>query len=232
MKQIAINNNEIKTLNESYHFELNSIYVSVPKTGSTTMRCQVGHGGKPWIHEPHLTLHQLKSLLYPYVFLLNIGQNHGFPNNNNVTDKEVFDFSEELFNKMFKFGAVRNPWARTYSLYTRDGGERKETFSEFVKNVSYASDTCVYPFKTKSQLEWFTDHDGNILADYIFKIEELDSAAKDVEELTNGKIQIKPWWHMNKVNEIDAYKKVYSDEDKKIIGKVFERDIDHFKYTF
>ena len=228
-------------LNECVHFEQNWIYVAVPKTGSTTVRLQIPNDGKSYLPNPHLSLHQIKNLIYPYLLKCNLGTNGNVPTREeHPTDKQLYEFALEKFEKMFKFGSVRNPWARTYSLYTRKESMRtihqrdekeKISFSEFVERIKFASDTCIHPLKMESQLEWFTDHDGNVLADYIYKLEEFDNAIDIIREETNGLINLKSFTR-NKVNEPYKYRDVYSDKDKKIIAKLFEKDIDFFKYSF
>lgn len=227
---------ECKNINEAINFELNCIFVAVPKTGTTSVRTQISSCGDYLVKNPHLTLNQLKQLIYPFLLKCNLRSNFTFPTDKDFpTDKQIFDFSEIIFKKMYKFGSVRNPWSRVYSLYTRREALQCEpimSFSEFVNQIYLASDTCLHPFKTESQLDWFTDYDGNVIADYIYKIENLNDAISTITEQTNGKIVLQNR-HLNRVNMISTrYQEVYSDRDKKIVERLFEKDIDYFKYTF
>ena len=101
----------------------------------------------------------------------------------------------------------------------------------FIDRLSFSSDTCIHPLKTKCQLDWFEDREGKIIADYIYKVEEIDKAITRIKEETDGKICIKNQY-LNRVNKADKYKEVYSDYNKKVVEKLFEKDIDYFKYTF
>ncbi len=135
---------------------------------------------------------------------------------------------------MFKFGSVRNPWARVYSLYTRSEAIQCKsvmTFSVFVEKIRFASDTCLHPLRTRNQLDWFIDSDGNILTDYIYRLEDINQAIKDIEDLTSGGIILQKK-RLNVNNRPYDYRDIYGEKERIIVGKLFEKDIDYFKYDF
>lgn len=146
------------------------------------------------IDNPHLSLAQIQSILYPYILKCNLGRNCNFPTPRELaTDQEVRMHAIELFSTMLKFGSVRNPWARMFSIYRRKEGVQvssRISFSEFLNNIQYASDTCLHPLKMRSKLDWFRDEKGKIAMDYIFKLEEIEKAIKQIEEMSNGRITI------------------------------------------
>lgn len=227
--------NEFNSINEAINIRLNCIFVAIPKTGTTSIRDQLASKGKNFISNPHLTLNQLRDIIYPYLLRCNLGTNSSYPTADfHSSDEDLWISSQKMFNGMYKFGSVRNPWARIYSLYTRKEGlgcKEKMSFSMFVDRLSFSSDTCIHPLKTKCQLDWFEDREGKIIADYIYKVEEIDKAITRIKEETDGKICIKNQY-LNRVNKADKYKEVYSDHNKKVVAKLFEKDIDYFKYTF
>ena len=226
---------DFNSINEAINFPLNCIFVAIPKTGTTSIRDQVASRGNHFIKNPHLTLNQLRDIIYPYLLTCNLGTNSSYPTTNfHPSDEDIFNASKKLFNEMYKFGSVRNPWARVYSLYTREEGvesKNKMSFASFIDRLSYSSDTCIHPLRTKCQLDWFEDREGNVIADYIYKVEEMDEAVVKIREQTDGKISIRKK-HLNRVNTPDKYKEIYSGYDKKVVEKLFEKDIDYFKYTF
>jgi hypothetical protein len=78
------------------------------------------------------------------------------------------------FETYFKFGFVRNPWDRIVSLYERkEVGQLRDkmTFEQFVDWIQYSSATCIHSAPHRYQLDWFVDHNGNVLADFIGKFE-------------------------------------------------------------
>ena len=187
------------------------------------------------IDNPHLTISQIQSIFYPYFLKCSLGRNDHFPMSSDVSsDSNVRENSRELFSKLFKFGSVRNPWARVFSLYRRNEGVQVSSqfsFSEFVGAIRCASETCVHPLKTMSQLDWFRDENGVVVMDYIFKLEEIGKACEEILELTGGRVKIEN--QRRNVNPIRAsYKDAYSLQDRKLIDKLFQEEIDFFKYVF
>ena len=187
------------------------------------------------IDNQHLTIAQIQSIFYPYFLKCNLGRNDNFPVSGEVeSDARVREKSRELFSKMFKFGSVRNPWARTFSLYRRKEGiqvSSQISFSEFVGAICCASETCVHPLKTMSQLDWFRDENGMVAMDYIFKLEEIGKACEEIRERTGGRVSLKN--QRKNVNPIKAsYKDAYTLKDRKIIEKLFQEEIDFFEYIF
>ena len=172
---IFLDHPRYKSLNENINFNKNFIYIAVPKTGSTSIRNQLSNKSTYFISNPHLTLNQTKDLIYPYLLSCNLGRNRNFPTTQNSppSDFELRQLSSELFKRMFKFGSVRNPWARVYSLYTRKEAiqcKQKISFSLFLKNIRFANDTCLHPLRTQNQLDWFLDSNGRNIANYIYKL--------------------------------------------------------------
>ena len=226
---------EFNSINEAINMHLNCIFVAIPKTGTTSIRDQLASNGKNFIPNPHLTLNQLRDMIYPYLLRCNLGTNSSHPTPDfHPSDEDLRIASKKIFDEMYKFGSVRNPWARVYSLYTRREGvgcRDEMTFSMFIDRLSFSSDTCIHPLKTKCQLDWFEDREGKIIADYIYKVEEMDEAITRIKEETDGRINIRKK-HLNRVNKADDYKEVYTGYNKKVVARLFEKDIDYFKYTF
>ena len=233
---IFLDHPKYKCLNENTNFIKNFIYIAVPKTGSTSIRNQLSNNSTYFISNPHLTLNQTKDLIYPYLLSCNLGRNINFPTRKNSppSDSELRQLSSEIFKRMFKFGSVRNPWARVYSLYTRKEAiqcKQKISFSLFLKNIRFANDTCLHPLRTKNQIDWFLDNKGINLANYIYKLEDLNKAINEIKDLTNGRIILKNK-NLNVNNKANDYRKYYDEEGKNIVAKLFEKDIDYFKYHF
>lgn len=223
-------------LNEAINFEKQSIFIAIPKTGTTSIRSQLSSQGIPLIANPHLNIVQVRDSLYVYFLKLALGKNKSFPSDSVSTDADLRDRANEVFNTFFKFSAVRNPWARVVSLYNRREGvqvKNEISFEDFCKNHLYASDTCHHPTLHKNQIDWLCDESGQCIMDYVYKLENFDNGIKEIEERTNGRLQLINKKSNNNPNSLSqAYREIYTEETKKMIAKRFEKDIDYFKYTF
>lgn len=229
------NDTNLLILNEAVNFEKEIIFIAIPKTGTTTVRTQIKQTGIPLIGNSHLDICQIQDLIYIYLLKENLGKNRNFPTRNIANDADLRLKSKKIFDTFFKFSAVRNPWARAVSLYSRKGVKLMEniSFEEFCKNHFYASDTCLHPTIHKNQLDWLTSNSGQILMDYIYKVEEFEKAIDEIKERTNGRLildNIK--LNVNPNSKSNNYRDIYNYETRKIIEKRFEKDIDYFKYTF
>jgi hypothetical protein len=223
-------------INEAVHLEKGVIFIAIPKTGTTSVRTQLSQLGKPIIHNPHLDIIQVRDLIHTYILIKRLGTNTSFPSVNLADNEEIKKDSELIFNSLFKFSAVRNPWSRAVSLYfRREGVKIKDlmTFDEFCTQHFYASDTCYYPTLHKNQYDWLSDENGVNLMDYVYKVEQFSSAVKEIQNLTEGKLVLTDSQeNRNPDSRSKDYRKLFNDKTRKIIEKRFEKDIDYFKYTF
>ena len=204
------------------------IFVEVPKTGSTSVRAILG---KPW--KPHLDLWQIKNHMENY-------WTHVGGRTNRVL--EIFylalpkqrrsNAGRKQFETYFKFGFVRNPWDRIVSLYERkEVGQLRDkmTFEQFVDWIQYSSATCIHSSPHRYQLDWFVDHNGNVLADFIGKFERLD---EDWAFLATklGIDEALPHWRANPRER--HYTEYYDARTREVIANKFRIDIERFGYDF
>jgi hypothetical protein len=223
-------------LNEAVNFEKQVIFIAVPKTGTTSVRSQLRQEGIPLIRNPHLDIVQVRDSLYVYFLRRALGGNKSFPSDSVLTNAEIRTQAKDVFLTFFKFSAVRNPWARAVSLYSRREGvitKDKLSFGEFCKNHFYASDTCGQPTLHHNQLDWLCDEEGQCIMDYVYKLEDFDQAIKEIAERTNGRLQLATKTANRNPSSLSrSYRELYTEETRNMIAKRFERDIDYFKYTF
>ena len=232
---------EITVINEAVHLEKEVIFIAIPKTGTTSLRTQLKQAGKPLIRNPHLNINQIRDAIYFFLLKEALGVNISFPNANHPSDDELRQKAEKIFHSFFKFSAVRNPWARAVSLYYRREGVSLEGpqisdrmgFESFCENHIYASDTCRQPTLHKNQIDWLLSPQGDMLMDYVYKLEDFDQAIEDIKNLTDGRLILdNVERNVNQNSKSRDYRQLYNDHSRKIIQKRFEKDIDYFKYTF
>jgi hypothetical protein len=144
----------------------------------------------------------------------------------------------ELFDRLFKFAFVRNPWDLQISSYHHLRRERPrllegiEDFSAFLRwkldperHYQYHIDTSI-----DIQSDYLIDLDGRIIVDFIGKYEQLQQDFNDV----CGRIGIKPKTlpHKRRATDRNDYRKYYSDDTAQLVADFFKRDIENFGYTF
>lgn len=223
--------------NQAVNFDKRCIHIAIPKTGSNTVRSQLRPKGEPLIANPHLDILQVRDAICFYFLKKSSANNNSYPTKESLPNyADVRKQAATTFDSFFKFGPVRNPWARAVSLYHRREGipmSGQMTFEEFCENHLYASDTCVYPTLHRNQLDWFCDEHGNFIMDYVFKIEEFETAIKEIEERTERRIKLEyRKANANPASRAQDYRKAYTSRTKNLIGDQFKTDIEYFGYEF
>ncbi len=222
--------------NEAINLTSGVIFIAIPKTGTTSVRDQLGRPAHPVVPSPHLSILQVRDLMYPMMLKAALGTNEAFPATDRPTDAMVRARAAACFADLFKFSAVRNPWARAVSLWKRKEGVRSGDsmdFETFVEHHTLASDTCRHPTRHRLQLDWLCDESGCMLMDYVYKVEEFDQAIHEIQRRTNGRLLLKSrHLNANPRSSSARYRDLYTDHTRSLIATRFERDIDHFKYTF
>ena len=162
----------------------------------------------------------------------------------------------------FKFAFVRNPWDKMVSSFTRECSNWRNTalprtwildpkrFQEWVKQT-FASkhprrspdrtrphSPGYYRLKGEPQLNWLIDERGNIDVDFIGRFENLVEDVDTVLEKINQIYPLPPrkHWTQRKLNvshgATEHYSHYYNDETIELVQTVYQKDIEHFGYTF
>ena len=223
-------------MNEALNVEKEVIFIAIPKTGTTSVRTQLGAPRSPIIENPHLDIRQVRDLIYVMLLRSTLGGNRTFPCETFPTDSDLRTRADEMFSSFFKFSAVRNPWARAVSLWSRrEGVETKDStsFEDFISRHHHASDTCRQPTRHVTQFDWLCDENGRMLMDYVYKVEEFDTAASEIRERTGGRLALGTrQLRVNPRSVSRTYRDIYTDTTRRIVAQRFEKDIDTFGYTF
>jgi hypothetical protein len=153
----------------------------------------------------------------------------------------------DIINDYFLFSVIRNPWDRMVSLYLwgvnrneKDSREleiwwRGYSFEKFIKQVSENKHNEYNGHRYKTQLEWVSDHDSNILVDFFMMYENLD---KDFSELLS-KLNL-PQFSLLKHNTAYSksgqtrkhYSHYYNNLTAEIVSRKYAEDIKYFNYQF
>ena len=155
--------------------------------------------------------------------------------------------NSDIINDYFLFSVIRNPWDRMVSLYlwgaNRSEKDSKEleiwwrgySFEKFIKGISENTHNEYNGHRYKTQLEWVSDDDNNILVDFFMMYENLD---KDFSQLLH-KLNL-PQFSLLKHNTAYSksgktrkhYSHYYNNLTAEIVSRKYAEDIKFFKYQF
>ena len=136
--------------------------------------------------------------------------------------------SSEIYDSYYKFGFVRNPWARAISAYKyavkwhKSRGSYNQhpelaTFERWILSIKE-------PFHKYGEQYAYVEG-----CDFIGKIENIQedfNIVCDKVGLPRTKLR-----HENKTNH-KHYTEYYDNDTKQIISKIFSKDIEYFGYKF
>ena len=151
------------------------------------------------------------------------------------------------YSGYFKFCFVRNPYDRLVSWYNmmiNHGVDndfsrymmKGRNFSEFLDRteIIYEADpkekaNGEYPKSIAfNQLDYITDREGKIAVDFIGRFENLENDFRLICLRLDIPFRL---GHKNKYNH-SGYRTYYKTNDIEKVQKLYERDLEYFKYTF
>ena len=209
----------------------NFLFVHVAKTGGTSVRTALN------------TLRKRDPLFVPQFIASRLSHMTGhrigskFPRHAKIiAAKEMLP--HELFEKLFKFAFVRNPWDLQVSSWHHLRRERPQIVAhigDFKEFIRWKLDPeRPYQYHVDTSIELQTDYlkglDGRILVDFIGKYENL---LEDYEEACR-RIGIRPpsLPHKRRADDRLSYQQYYDDETARLVAEHFEPDISTLGYTF
>lgn len=137
---------------------------------------------------------------------------------------------DNIFENYFKFAFVRNPWdwqvslyhfARQKSTHWQHQHIGKMTFEEY---IDWRVEKDLH-----TQKEFVCDDKGEIIVDFIGKLENLQDDYRKICNMINV-----PYSELPKKNSSihDDYRSYYNSKTIDIVAKAFEDDILTFNYSF
>lgn len=145
----------------------------------------------------------------------------------------------EVFDRLYKFAFVRNPWDLQVSSYFHLKRERPhllEAHPEFDDFLKFKLDPGrAYQFHLDTsidiQTEYLIDLNGKVIVDFIGRYENLN---EDFESVCNHlNLPLPKLAHKRRAkNRRKDYREYYNDETAELVANFFKRDIDMFGYSF
>lgn len=210
----------------------NFLFVHTAKTGGTSVRDALSplRFRDPW---------------YPVQFLCSrlsalSGHRLGikFPRHSKIVAAQEM-LPQELFEQLFKFVFVRNPWDLQVSSFHHIRRERPhlmshvETFEEFIRWKLDPARPYQYHVDTSIDLQsdYVIDLHGKVLVDFIGRYESLHDDFEEACKRIGIKAPELPHKRQAKDRGKD-YRSYYTDELADMVAERFAPDIKLFGYTF
>jgi hypothetical protein len=212
------------------------IPICVPRCGSTSL----------WDHCGDFNLHKKYEKMIESV----LGKKktyQSFFKTSHAKCYEIFGILGSGIKEYLSFGSVRNPWDRTVSLYhgiqSLDQSNIDRIKSAFgVHNFETDSfeGLCLlleelfnrgekHFMFIQPQTEWFV---GDFKPNFILRFENLQRDFEDMILSHDIKHISSKLLHVNSSSNRQDFRSYYNSKTKKIIEKIFEKDIDTFKYLY
>ena len=151
--------------------------------------------------------------------------------------EKINELGRRRWENKYTFTVIRNPWDRVVSHYhyrvqtnQTELGTNTLDFREWVQLTYGSKDSFYYdnPKMFMPQLEWISDHQGNILVDHICRFERLNDDFSSVCAKLRKSVTLP---HV-KASKRGNYRDYYDDDTFDIVAKWFRKDIENFGYQF
>lgn len=206
-------------------YQKNFLFIHVPKTAGTSIRAAL----MPYSERPDL-LWENKLLSRIGINVNHIGpyRRRRFRGHSRAMDLQK-NLPASVYDGLFKFAFVRNPWDLLVSLYSYIPSRPRHrmasrvaamTFDEFAREWSQRPEL--------SQRSFLYDTDGRCLMNYVGHFETLRSDFEDVCRHIGITADL---GHANGSRRGD-YREMYSPELMRLVGDRLADDIETFGYDF
>ena len=155
---------------------------------------------------------------------------HRKPIKKHATATEIRDsLDREIFNSVFKFTFVRNPWDWQVSLYHYIlENPENHGYEETMKMGSFRNFVFSREKLSFTQTGCLVDESGNLLVDFVGKFENLDQDFQSICHKVGISASLP---HINKSKRTD-YQDYYDAETRDLTARLYAEDIERFGYTF
>ncbi|RFA30116.1 sulfotransferase [Alkalilimnicola ehrlichii] len=211
----------------------NFLFIHIAKTGGTSVRAALRkYRGAPRYAVPLFLTSMFSQMTRPRHKL-----GVKFPRHAKaIAAKEMLP--APIFNEMFKFAIVRNPWDLQVSSYHHIRREKPEvlegvkSFEEFLRlkfdperDYNYMLD-----ISAERQWEYLADLNGNIIVDFIGRYERLQDDFATICDRIGIPTPTLP--HERKAKDRSVYRDYYTEATAAMVAEHYQRDIELLNYSF
>ena len=206
-------------------YEKKFLFVHVPKTAGTSI-CRAL---SPFAESPE-TLPENRLLAALGIHVNHIGPWHRKRFRGHSTLKIIKrNLPQQVYDDLFRFAFVRNPWDLLVSLYHFISSRPKHRYAKLVADMSFAEFIDVWTKRSEiSQRSFLVDDKGNLDVDFVGRFEHLNADFSAICAKVGVKLTLP---HANSSRRGD-YRVYYTDELAELVGKRLSDDIAAFDYHF
>lgn len=211
----------------------NFLFVHIAKTGGTSVRAALRKYRWSGRYAPALLIASLISQMTRPRHRLGVK----FPRHAKaVAAKEMLP--AEIFESLFKFVFVRNPWDLQVSSWHHIGREKPEvlagidTFEQFLRHKFDPERPYDFMLDVSRELQsdYLIDLHGNTIVDYIGRYENLHEDFRAIRERIGlPRIELP---HERRAVDRDDYRGYYTDTTAALVAEHYAADIELLGYTF
>jgi hypothetical protein len=153
--------------------------------------------------------------------------------------------SLELFNEMYKFTIVRNPFAFLLSTFFYARKHKSHFMHPVAISIPFKDFPAYYqktlvqhatsrPYganRVTSLYNWVMDKDGNNIMDFVGKLENINEDSKIIMDKLGIPHVPVPVVDKNQLNN-KPYREVYDNTTRRFVEDKFARDFEYFGYEF
>jgi len=214
-------------------FSHNFLFVHIAKTGGTSVRTAL----RPYRWSPGYKLPMGFCSILSQMSRPKHKLGIKFPRHAKaIAAKEMLP--EEVYNRLFKFVFVRNPWDLQVSSYhhiLREKPEVLQGIDNFEQFLHLKFDpgreyNFMLDVSAERQWEYLVDLSGDKIVDFIGSYENLQS---DFEKICNQVgIKYKHLPHRRRAEDRKEYRDYYNPETAQMVEEHYQKDIEMFGYGF
>ncbi len=201
------------------------LFIHIPKTAGTSIRVSLS----PYAFHPE-TLLENRVLSSVGINVNHIGpwkRKRFRPHCTALTVQR--NLPADVFDNLFKFVFVRNPWDLLVSLYNFIPSRPKHRYSKYVASLSFSDFVNEWTQRPEIlQSRWIQDHRQELIVDYVGFFENIPH---DFEVVCTRIGVDAPLPRNNRSVHAD-YRDLYSDRLKDLVATRLARDIDFLGYDF